>query len=332
MFEAVSGFIFCAMAIWFSGSRLAHYGDQLAELTGMGRAWLGLVMMATVTSLPELFVGIGSAGIIGNADLAVGDVLGSCVFNLAILSLLDALYKGPGLLSSLAPSHVLTASLGIVLLSLVGFGLYLPDQYVVMGWVGVTSIAFILIYLLAIRLMHRQMQGQESPKQVEAERDGATRTALRSVIGWYAAHALVVITAALFLPHFADLLVQHSGMKASFVGTLLLAMGTSLPEVAVSVAALRLGAVDMAVSNLLGSNLFNILILAIDDIVYAGGFLLKDASDVHLLSVFSTLIMTAIVIIGLSVRSAPKRFLLAWDTFLILVVYVVNLIFLYRMA
>ena len=85
-------------------------------------------------------------------------------------------------------------------------------------------------------------------------------------------------------------------------------------------------------SSLLGSNLFNIVILAIDDMVYREGFLLKDASNVHLISVFSTIIMSAIVIVGLSFRMAPKRFLLAWDTFLILVVYVINLVVLYRIA
>lgn len=321
------GFLLCALAIAFSGSRLAHYGDQLAELTGMGRAWLGLVMMATVTSLPELFVGIGSAGIIGNADLAVGDVLGSCVFNLAILSLLDALYKGPGLLTSLAPSHVLTASLGIVLLSLVGFGLYLPDQYVVMGWVGALSLVFMAVYLVAMRMVYKHL-GQ-APVVDEQATD---RSGLRRVLLWYAVHASVVITAALFLPGFAETITEETGLKASFVGTLLLATSTSLPEVAVSVAALRIGAVDMAVSNLLGSNLFNIVILAIDDLVYRGGFLLKDASDAHLLSVLSTIIMSAIVIVGLTFRTAPKRYLLAWDTFLIAVVYVVNLILLYRIS
>ena len=332
MIVSILGFLACALVIWFSGSRLARYGDELAELTGMGRAWLGLVLMASVTSLPELFVGIGSAGFVGNADLAVGDVLGSCVFNLAIISMLDALHRGPGLLSSLAPSHVLTAVLGIVLLSLAGLGLYLPDQYVVAGWLGVISLGFVALYLFSMKLIHQQMRAAEVAAGTSLLPTPANRTALRSVLGWYAVHAAVVIGAALFLPHFADQIVEQTGLQASFVGTLLLAASTSLPEIAVSVAALRLGATDMAVSNLLGSNLFNILILALDDLVYTRGLLLKDASDSHLISVFSTIIMTAIVIVGLTVRSAPKRFLLAWDTLLIAVVYVVNLVLLYRFS
>ena len=323
-------FTLCAALIFFSGSRLSHYGDRIAEVTGVGRAWLGLILLATVSSLPELFVGIGSAGIQGNADLAVGDVLGSCVFNLLILSMLDAFHRGPGLLNTTAPKHVLIAALGIVLLALVGFGLYLPRQMPVMGWVGVLSLVFVGVYIVAMRIMHRQYADESGTE--EAQDNASKPGELRRLFLWYGLHALVVITAALFLPGFAEGIMAATGLKASFVGTLLLATSTSLPEIAVSVAALRLGAVDMAVSSLLGSNLFNIVILAIDDMVYREGFLLKDASNVHLVSVFSTIIMSAIVIVGLSFRMAPKRFLLAWDTFLILVVYVINLVVLYRIA
>jgi len=87
MLLTIFGFLLCAAVIFFSGTKLARYGDQMAELTGMGKAWFGLIMMASVTSLPELFVGISSASIIESADFAVGDVLGSCAFNLAMLSL-----------------------------------------------------------------------------------------------------------------------------------------------------------------------------------------------------------------------------------------------------
>ncbi len=328
LFIALSGFVLCAAAITFSGWHLARLGDRLAELTGLGRAWLGLVLMATVTSLPELFVGISSAGIHGNADLAVGDVLGSCVFNLLILSVLDAFHRGPGLLRKVEPKQVLSAALGIVLLALVGFGLFLPDQYVVMGWVGALSIVFVGVYLVAMRMVYQHLGN--APAGTGA--DPPDRSGLRRVVRWFIVHATVVITAALFLPGFAETITEETGLKASFVGTLLLATSTSLPEVAVSIAALRIGAVDMAVSNLLGSNLFNIAILAIDDLVYSGGFLLKDASEAHLLSVLSTIIMSAIVIVGLTFRTAPKRYLLAWDTFLIAVVYIVNLILLFRIS
>lgn len=325
MLTAVAGFIVCALAIAFSGSRLARLGDRLAAITGMGRVWLGLVLLATVTSLPELFVGISAAGVHGSPDLAVGDVLGACMNNLLIISLLDALHRGPGLLSIVTPKQVLSAALGIVLVALVGLGLFLPEQQVVMGWVGAFSLVFLVVYLLSMRMVYRYMGVDTGPSDEAVQ---GHRKELPMVLLQYGAHAAVVITAALFLPGFAEDIAQRTGLRASFVGTLLLAASTSLPEVSVSVSALRIGAVDMAVANLLGSNLFNILILAVVDIVHRGGPLLTDASEAHLLSVLSIIIMSAIVIVGLTFRGAPKRFLLAWDTFLIAVVYITNLVLL----
>jgi cation:H+ antiporter len=93
-----------------------------------------------------------------------------------------------------------------------------------------------------------------------------------------------------------------------------------------------MGSLDLSVGNLLGSNLFNVFILALDDIFYTKGHLLKDASDLHILSVFSTLAMTAVVIIGLTVTTRGKRYLMAWDSILIFTIYVLNLVLLYRFS
>jgi Ca2+/Na+ antiporter len=89
LFVYALGFIICALVIIYSGTKLSKYGDLIAEKTGMGKAWFGLVLMASVTSLPELITGISSIVIVDEPDLAVGDILGSCVFNLLILSILD---------------------------------------------------------------------------------------------------------------------------------------------------------------------------------------------------------------------------------------------------
>ncbi|MBK6775902.1 MAG: hypothetical protein IPG74_08695 [Flavobacteriales bacterium] len=115
----IVGFLSCAALIVFSGSRLSYYGDRIAELTGWGRAWLGLILMAAVTSLPELLTGISAVTVVKAPDLAAGDVFGSCVFNLLLLSLLDVRLKRP--LSSLVRSgHVVAALFGIILLTAAG--------------------------------------------------------------------------------------------------------------------------------------------------------------------------------------------------------------------
>ena len=146
----------------------------------------------------------------------------------------------------------------------------------------------------------------------------------------YALHALIVIGAAVFLPYFGEHIAAKTGMATSFFGTLFIAAATSLPELVVSLAALRMGALDMAVGNLLGSNVFNIFILGVDDIFYREGSLFKAISPSHLLSVLVTIVMTAIV--GLSLLFKPKKkqlWLFSLDTFIILLLYLLLIAYLF---
>ena len=332
MLITILGFLLCAAVIFFSGTKLAHYGDQMAELTGMGKAWFGLIMMASVTSLPELFVGISSASIIESADFAVGDVLGSCAFNLAILSLLDVFSKKATLFSVASQSHVLAGALGIVLFSFVGIGLFLPFDFKLIDWIGISSIVFIVLYLVSIKLVYQYDKNHPTPSIPSKLMELQNKTSLKKVVFWYALNALVVIGAALLLPYFAEQISNQTGLDKSFTGTILLAASTSLPEVAVSIAAIRIGAIDMAVGNLLGSNLFNIFILAIGNIFYRKGHILVDASESNIISVFSIITMTAIAIIGLTYRSKSKPFFLAWDTLLIVIMFIFNMVILYKLS
>lgn len=328
---AVVGFVACATAIFFAGGRLSRYGERIAELSGWGRAWVGLILMASVTSLPELIVGVSSSALVGSADLAVGDVLGSCAINLLILASLDAFVPSRRRLFALAsPSHVLAAALGIVLLATVGVGLLTGGSLALTPWIGLSSVVFLALYMGSVRLIFINGRGMPPDPTVQppldealAHRDPVTAgLPMRQVVTRYALFATVVVVAAVLLPPAAEAIARMSGLEESFVGTVFLALSTSLPELAVSLAAIRMGAIDLAVGNILGSNLFNILILAIDDVAYTDGLLLADASPSHLFTVMTTIAMSAIAIIGLTYPSASgKRFLLAGDAALMLVVY-----------
>lgn len=333
VFFSISGFFICASLIFYSGKYLSKYGDLLSEHLGLGKVWIGMVLMASVTSLPELTVGISSVTIVKSADLAVGDVLGSCVFNLLILSLLDLLIKQKSLLSTISGSHILAASMSIILVCFAGAGLFLPADFILTQWIGLTSILFIIVYFIAMRVIYvneKKIFSQQAPSASSTNK--ASIISLKRVIGLYFFHAMIVLGAAVCLPYFAEILAVKTGLGESFVGTLFLAASTSLPEIAVSIAAVRIGLIDMAVGNLLGSNIFNILILSIDDIFYREGHLLKDAGEGHLVSVFSIVIMTSIVIAGLNYHNEnKKRFLMAIDSFLILIIYILNLLLLYHL-
>lgn len=324
------GFIVCAAVIIYSGSKLSSYGEKIADLTGMGRAWVGLILMASVTSLPELLTGISSVAIVKAPDLAAGDIFGSCVFNLLILSVLDARIKKP-LFSMVKSSHIVAAIFGIILLMVAGIAIYLADEIPSFLWMS--SFTFILfgIYLAAVWGIFKYEQAAliESPPAT-VPLTPSRSAELRKAIGGYALNALVVIGAAVFLPYFGEHIAEYTGLGNSFFGTLFIAAATSLPELVVSLTALRMGAFDMAVGNLLGSNVFNMFILGIDDVFYREGSLFKAISPAHLLSVFITIIMTAVAGLGLLFKPKKKQvWLFSLDTFIILLLYLALMIYLF---
>ncbi|MGB5007961.1 MAG: hypothetical protein WBO39_13565 [Ferruginibacter sp.] len=326
----IPGFMLCAAIIIYSGSKLSYYGDQIAELTGMGKAWVGLILMASVTSLPELITGISAVAIVKAPNLAAGDIFGSCMFNLLILSVLDARIKKP-LLSVVKSSHIVAAIFGIILLTVAGMAIYLANEIPVFLWISLFTFLLFGIYLVAVMGIFKYEQAALLEMSSDLPVQSASQAAnLKKVIGGYALHALIVIGAAVFLPYFGEKIAAYTGLGNSFFGTLFLAAATSLPELVVSLAALRLGALDMAVGNLLGSNVFNMFILGIDDVFYREGSLFKAISASHLLSVFITIIMTAVVGLGLLFKPKKKQFwLFSLDTFIIIVLYLLLIIYLF---
>jgi cation:H+ antiporter len=142
-------------------------------------------------------------------------------------------------------------------------------------------------------------------------------------------NAVVIIAAATYLPHLGERIAELTGLGRTFVGSIFIAVSTSLPELVVTVGALRIGAIDIALGNLFGSNLFNIGILAVDDVFYTKGPLLSNVSPNHIVSALAAITMTAIAIIGLTYQTTTKRHFFAWDSIAIVLVYIAATCILY---
>jgi cation:H+ antiporter len=326
------GLIVCTAAIVYSGTRLSKYGDIIAEKTGLGRAFIGIVLMASVTSLPELVTGIGSVTYAGVPDIAVGDVLGSCVFNMLIFAILDTMYRPAPISTKAHQGHVLSAAFGLLLLSIVCISMFLREQLPPIGWLGPYSFLFIVIYFIAMRLVftYERRKIAEFLKEM-AEELQYKDISMKTAVLHYTINALIVIIAAMFLPKIGEGIAESTGLGQTFVGNIFIAVSTSLPEVVVSIAAVRMGAVDLAIGNLFGSNIFNIFILALDDIFFLKGPLLSHTNSNHIISALSAIAMTTIAIIGLTYRAEKKRLFVAWDSMGILLVYIANLLLLYML-
>jgi cation:H+ antiporter len=313
-------FVLASAVVLLAGVRLARYGDVIAIRTGLGRTWMGLVVMAAVTSLPEVITGASAIVIVDVPDIAAGDAIGSCMFNLVILSMMDFRHPGP-LSASIHQGHVLAAGLGIVQLGLAAMAVVVGANAPAIGWFGVHSLVFIGLFGFAARLIFKYERGRVSELVEEIAGHDASRMSLRGAVVRYVAAALLLVAAAAYLPAAAEQLADATGLGQSFVGSLFVAMSTSLPEVVVSVAAARMGALDMAAANLFGSNIFNIAVLGVDDLLYTRGTLLAEVSGVHLVSLLVAIVMTAVAVIGLTYRAQKKRFRLAWDAFFIAGLY-----------
>ena len=128
MATAVLQFLILALVILIAGSRLSFYGDVIADRSGFGRTWVGVILMASVTSVPELATGISSVTVVGSPDIALGDVLGSCMFNLVILALVDVARRGPPLATRVHHGHIIAAAFGVFMLAIVGAGQWSLDH------------------------------------------------------------------------------------------------------------------------------------------------------------------------------------------------------------
>jgi cation:H+ antiporter len=311
-----------ALVVVFAGGHLARYGDVLGEKIGLGRSWVGLVLLAATTSLPELFTGFGATVLSALPDIAVGDVLGSCMFNLLILSFMDAIQPEP--ISARAyQGHALSIGFGLLLLGVAGLGLLAGTRLPALGGVGLYSPVLIALYFVAMRVIFRHEQHRRARESHEVAQElqyGATT--VRTAALRYAGAAVLVVGAALWLPQLGAELARQTGLGEAFVGSLFIAVTTSLPEIVVSLAAVRIGALDLAVGNVLGSNLFNLLILGLDDLFYRQGPLLTGVDASHGVTIFAVVTMNALFLIGLTYRAMTKRFVVTWDTGAIAAVYV----------
>jgi cation:H+ antiporter len=324
----------CVILIGYAGIRLSRYGDVIAEKTGLGGTWVGLILLATVTSLPELVTGVSAVAVAQVPNIAIGDVLGSCVFNLLIIVVLDFLHRGESVYTRASQGHILSAGFGVILIGLVGFNLILADRQEQFAFrhIGGYTPVIILLYALAVRTVMRYEQSRIA-QYVEKAVEYYPHITLHQAVRRYAMAALVVVATGTWLPFVGVELADLMGWHRTFVGTLLVAFATSVPELVVTVAAAQIGALDMAISNLFGSNLFDILIVAVDDLFFPNGPILAHVSSVHAVSAFSALMMTGVAIVGLLYRPRGRLFkTVGWASLLLFSIYLLNAYILYLYA
>jgi cation:H+ antiporter len=259
-------------------------------------------------------------------NIAVGDVFGSCVFNLLILVAVDFLHREAPVYRRAHQGHILSAGFGVILIGFAGVNLLIADHpanYAI-SHVGLYTPILIGLYLLAIRSVFAY-EREHRDAFVEGAAERYPGITLNAALARYAIAAIVVVAAGVWLPFVGADLARAMSWEKTFVGSLFVAGATSLPELVVTIAAVRIGALNMAIANLLGSNLFDMLVLAIDDIFYTKGPILWAVSPAHAFSAGSAVVMTGLVIVSLLYRPGQRLFrAVGWTSLGLFILYLFN--------
>jgi len=317
-------FLICVLLVLFFGARLSRYGDVIAEKTGLSGFWVGLLLLAVITSLPEVITGVSAVTVVEVPDLAMGTIFGSNLLNLLIIAVLDIIHRGGPLLSIAGAGHRLSGGLSIVLVAFAAGSILLGTRVWdgAIGWVGIYSLVLVFLYLLGSRGIFRL----EGRKQQETRALRYQKISSRRAYIGFAIAAVAIIGSGIWLAIIGDELAEVTGWDATFVGSLFLAATTSLPELVVAISALRLGAVDMAIADMLGSNMFNAGIgIAAIDLFYHKDSIFAASSEDHVITASLIALMTLIVIAGLIFRTKRKTFkVMSWYSIALIGVYIIG--------
>ncbi|MCK5214293.1 MAG: sodium:calcium antiporter [Candidatus Omnitrophica bacterium] len=326
-------FIISSAIIVAAGIRLTIYADALSERLRLGKAWIGIILLGLVTSLPEAVASITAVASLHANDLAIGNMVGSNNFNIVLIFLMDIVYRQGSVTNGFVfrKGSVLPILFAVALTFIISAEICFKGAVPVFGFLGGGALFVGAGYLLGIRILSHY---QEEPHVAVEEGlipGVAARTLPVIYINLFVCAALVVL-GAVWLVGTADTIAEITGLGKTFVGTLFLAFVTSLPEMVVTISAVRLGALQMALGNIFGSNMINMFIIFLTDLVYKKGAILATVSQTHLVAAFSSILLSLIVLAGIKYNKKKTLLGLGVDSWVIAIIFLfsMNLVYMLR--
>ncbi|MFD2706737.1 sodium:calcium antiporter [Salibacterium lacus] len=283
-------FIVSALISAFCAVRLSTYANLISQHTKIGGLVAGTMLLAAATSLPELTATV-SAGIIGNADIAVGNGLGSIIFNIFFLFLLDVHFRHHRLFLNVSDHHLYTGVIGLLLCAITSGGmiLHLPLS---LFWISLISILVAMVYAAGMWYISQKQSVTSVPSTTSS---GVETIHVPRTIQKFIFFAAVIFVSGSMLSISGDSMAGTTGISATAVGSILVATATSIPDAVSVYVALRLANVNLAVGTILGSNAFNVLMTAIGDLFYTNGSIWKNTSDQTIIIAVAGFVLTGIV-------------------------------------
>ncbi|SDB12264.1 sodium:calcium antiporter [Bauldia litoralis] len=326
-----------AAIVWGAGTRMARLVDAIAERTGLGRAFAGFLLLGGVTSLPELATVITAAHG-GHANLALSSILGSVSTNVLLLALADAVLGRDALTSVVAhPATLMQGALGILLLGVVAAAINIGD--VELFGIGVWSAALVPLFGLAVWLTSRYenrptwmvADGAPLPGLAPAEPE-ELKLDLRALVTNATAAGVVILVAGYLLAESGDAIAVQTGIGANMVGFVLVGLATSLPEISSMVGAVRIHRYELAIGDIFGTNLFDLLLIPIADIFFRQGPILAQAGRFEAVAVVLGIILTSVYVVGLLDRRNQTVLRMGYDSLAAIVAFGIGIVLLATIA
>lgn len=319
------GFFFAAALTIYSATKLSENADVISEKSAFGGLLVGTILLAGATSLPEVTTSL-AAVYIKNTDIAIGNVLGSNIFNVFILAAMDIFYRSKKLMIYADGSHRNSAIGGVLLTIVVLVGLLIEGNIAFLN-VGASGWLILLLYTVIMIILSKNNSFTAEPQTNQFEVSIENKHLIKAAFTKFGFFALVILGAGSMLSVTGDKIALITGMSSTFVGSFLIAATTSLPEAVSVFAAMRLGNINLALGTILGSNLFNMLIVSVADVAYQDGNILASVTRDHIYTASGGLVMSLLIFAALYLR--PAKFSLVYilpSCFIVIVYFVITYI------
>ena len=306
---AVALFCACTVAIGIAGTRLAGVVDRLADRTGLGEAIMGAVLMGLATSLSGSVLST-SAAASGHPELAMSNAVGGIAVQTLFLALADLAYRRANLEHAAASlGNLLQGALLMTQLSWLLLAFAMPQWTV--GPVHVVTPLLLVSYLYGLRLARdTRLEPMWVPQRTQETREdepdpAGEERSLGGLLGTTAVLVAVMGVAGFLMQRAATGIVDATGLDEALMGVLFTAVATSLPELVTTLAAVRRGALTLAVAGIIGGNAFDTLFAAFSDVAYTEGSIYHAVSSNVVLWTALGAVMTAVLMLGL-IRREPR--------------------------
>ena len=329
-----------AVIVWRAGTHLSKTADAISDRTGLGQAFIGALLLGGATSLPEI-AATSSASFIGNAPLAVNNVFGGIAMQVAVLAIADAFLGRDSLTARTRQAGVLFEGVLLVLVLVTAATAIAVGDRAVLG-VGFWTIAVLALVVLSLYLIQRyESNPQWEPTAEECDPDEdelrlaeERRESMRSIstpkiVLRMGLASLAVLVAGFTIAQAGEQIAEQTGIGGSFVGAALMPVATSLPELSTTLAAVKIGAPVLAISNIFGTNLFDAALLFLIDAVYSGPPVLNEVGRFAQVGALLGVLCTTIYLAGILKRRQRAYMRLGLDSIIVVIVYLAGVFVLY---